>query len=178
MDGRGNRPRGRGPEKIDVMVTMAQPPGTATHRFYQEDVHDFAWTTSPDYVERRARFEHPALPAVDMRLLLQPEHAGQADRHFEATRATLKYYGEWYGAYPYGHVTIVDPAWNSGAGGMEYPTLFTAGTRWIAPRGGHRRRKGSRCTKPVTSGGTASSPPTSSSTRGWTKDSTPFPPRG
>jgi aminopeptidase N len=68
-----------------------------------------------------------------MRLLLQPEHAGQAERHFDATRTTLKYYGEWYGAYPYGHITIVDPAYQSGAGGMEYPTLFTAGTRWLAP---------------------------------------------
>ena len=44
-----------------------------------------------------------------------------------------KYYGEWFGAYPYGHITIVDPAYQSGAGGMEYPTLFTAGTRWLAP---------------------------------------------
>jgi hypothetical protein len=109
--------------------------GTTTHRYYQDDVHDFAWTTSPDYIERTARFEHPSLPAVDMRLLLQPEHAGQAERHFDATRTTLKYYGEWFGAYPYGHITIIDPAYQSGAGGMEYPTLFTAGTRWIAPRG-------------------------------------------
>jgi hypothetical protein len=107
--------------------------GTTTHRYYQEDVHDFAWTTSPNYLERTARFEHPTLPAVEMRLLLQPEHAGQADRHFEATRAALKYHGEWYGAYPYGHITIVDPAYQSGAGGMEYPTLFTAGTSWLAP---------------------------------------------
>lgn len=99
---------------------------TTTHRYYQEDVHDFAWTTSPDYIERTAPFE-----TGQMRLLLQPEHAGQADRHFEATRAALKYYGEWYGAYPYGHITIVDPAYQSGVGGMEYPTLFTAGTRWI-----------------------------------------------
>jgi peptidase M1-like protein len=106
---------------------------TTTHRFYQEDVHDFAWTTSPDYIERTARFEHPTLPPVEMRLLLQPEHADQAARHFDATRATLKYYGEWFGAYPYGHITIVDPAYQSGAGGMEYPTLFTAGTRWLAP---------------------------------------------
>ena len=106
---------------------------TTTHRYYQEDVHDFAWTTSRDYLERSARFEHPSLPPVEMRLLLQPEHAAQADRHFIATRTTLKYYGEWYGAYPYGHITIVDPAWQSGAGGMEYPTLFTAGTRWLAP---------------------------------------------
>ena len=109
--------------------------GTTTHHYYQEDVHDFAWTTSPDYRERTAQFEHATLPAVRMRLLLQPEHEGQADRHFAATRAALKYYGEWFGAYPYGHITIVDPAWQSDAGGMEYPTLFTAGTRWLAPRG-------------------------------------------
>jgi len=62
---------------------------TTTHRYHQEDVHDFAWTTSPDYVERTARFEHPTLPMVDMRLLLQPEHADQAERHFDATRAAL-----------------------------------------------------------------------------------------
>ena len=106
---------------------------TTTHRYHQDDVHDFVWTTSPDYVERRERFEHPTLPPVDMRLLIQPEHARQAARHFEATRAALKYYGEWYGAYPYGHITIIDPAYRSGAGGMEYPTLFTAGTRLFAP---------------------------------------------
>ena len=109
--------------------------GTTTHNYYAEDVHDFAWTTSPDYVERTATFEDARLPAVSMRLLLQPEHVSQAERHFQATRATLKYYGEWFGPYPYGHITIVDPAWQSDAGGMEYPTLFTAGTRWLAPPG-------------------------------------------
>jgi hypothetical protein len=110
-------------------------PDTTLHRYHQEDVHDFAWTTSPDYIERHAAFEHPSLPPVDMRLLLQAEHADQAERHFTATRAALKYYGEWYGAYPYGHITIVDPAYQSGAGGMEYPTLFTAGTRWWIAKG-------------------------------------------
>jgi aminopeptidase N len=108
---------------------------TTTHRYHQDDVHDFAWTTSPDYVEQTARFEHPRLPPVEIRLLLQPEHAGQAARHFDATRTTLKYYGEWFGPYPYGHITIVDPAYQSDADGMEYPTLVTAGTRWLAPGG-------------------------------------------
>ena len=107
--------------------------GTTTHHYVQDDVHDFVWTTSPDYLERHATFEHPSLPRVDMRLLLQPEHASQAERHFAATRAALKYYGEWFGPYPYGHITIVDPAWQSDARGMEYPTLFTAGSRWLAP---------------------------------------------
>jgi Peptidase family M1 domain len=107
---------------------------TTTHHYYAEDVHDFAWTTSPDYVERTERFGDTALPPVAMRLLLQPEHASQAERHFEATRAALRFYGQWFGPYDYPNITIVDPAWQSGAEGMEYPTLFTAGTRWIAPR--------------------------------------------
>jgi len=110
------------------------PNGTTTHRYYQEDVHDFAWTTSPDYLEARERFEHPGLPPVEMRLLYQPEHASQVARHFETTRATLRYYGEWFGAYPYGHITIVDTPWRTATDGMEYPTIFTAGTRWLMPR--------------------------------------------
>ena len=109
--------------------------GTATHRYVQEDVHDFAWTTSPDFVDVTETFTHPKLPPVKMRLLLQPEHRGQESRHFAATAAALRYYGEWYGAYPYGHITVVDPAWQSATGGMEYPTLFTAGSRWLAPQG-------------------------------------------
>ena len=107
--------------------------GTVTHRYEAEDIHDFAWTTSPDFVDVNRTFEHPTLPRVEMRLLLQPEHAGQESRHFDATAATLKYYGEWFGAYPYDHITIVDPAYRSGSGGMEYPTLFTAGARWLGP---------------------------------------------
>ncbi len=109
--------------------------GRTVHRYVQEDVHDFAWTASPDYIEHRETFRHPGLPPVEMRLLLMPEHAGQEARHFAATALALRKYGEWFGPYPYGHLTIVDPAWQSGAGGMEYPTLFTAGTRWLAPDG-------------------------------------------
>lgn len=108
--------------------------GTTTHRYTEDDVHDFAWTASPAFLERTATFEHAGLPPVALRLLLQPEHAGQEERHFAAARAALASYGEWFGAYPYGHLTIVDPAWQSGAGGMEYPTLVTAGSRWLAPR--------------------------------------------
>jgi hypothetical protein len=107
--------------------------GTVTYRHVQADIHNFAWTTSPDYQVRERRFAESGLPPVDMRLLIQPEHLGQADRHFAATEAALKYYGTWFGPYPYGHVTIVDPAYGSGAGGMEYPTLFTCGTRLFNP---------------------------------------------
>lgn len=104
---------------------------TTIHRYTQADVHDFAWATSPRFIESFSRFEHPALPPVRLRLLLQPEHRGQEARHFAAASAALRHYGEWFGAYPYPQLTIVDPAWQSRSGGMEYPTLITAGTRWL-----------------------------------------------
>ncbi len=109
-------------------------PSKTTHRYTQEDVHDFAWTTSPDFIEKRQPFEMPGRTPVQMRLLLQPEHEYLADRHFAGAAAALKYYGEWYGAYPYPTLTIVDPVFQSDSGGMEYPTLVTAGTRWWSPR--------------------------------------------
>ncbi len=110
--------------------------GSVTFRHIQEDVHAFTWTVSADYLVFEEVFEEAGLPPVAMRLLLQPEHESQAERHFAATRAALKHYGSWYGPYPYNHLTVVDPAWGSGAGGMEYPTLFTSGTRLFNPPGG------------------------------------------
>jgi hypothetical protein len=110
--------------------------GTLTHRYYQADVHAFSWTASKEYVVREDRFDERGLPPVELRLLIQPEHLGQTERHFAAVKAALRHYGTWYGPYPYGHLTFVDPAYGSGAGGMEYPTLFTCGTRLFNPFGG------------------------------------------
>jgi hypothetical protein len=108
--------------------------GTATHRYHGEDIHDFAWTAAPDFIDLAKRFTHPMLPSVEMRLLLLPEHRSQADRYFTAAANTLKYFGEWFGAYPYGQVTIVDPAFQSESDGMEYPTFFVGRANWLAPR--------------------------------------------
>jgi hypothetical protein len=108
--------------------------GKTTYRYTQDAVHDFAWTTSPDFIEQRQQFTLPGRAPVNLRLLMQPEHAHLADRHFAGAIAALKYYGEWYGAYPYPTLTIVDPPYQSESGGMEYPTIFTAGTRWLSPR--------------------------------------------
>ena len=126
---------------------------TATTTFVQENIHDVAWTADPKFlrVERiftaaeevtPAEYEETArklgltteevrLPDVRMILLIRKEHKSQIDRHFKALRMAIKYYGLWYGPYPYETVTMVDPPFRTGSGGMEYPTLFTAGTNVI-----------------------------------------------
>ncbi len=130
---------------------------TTTTTFVQENIHDVAWTADPNFlrVERTfkaaeevtpAEYEETArklglttdevrLPDVQMILLIRKEHRRQIDRHFKALRMAIKYYGLWYGPYPYETVTMVDPPFRTGSGGMEYPTLFTAGTSVITSPG-------------------------------------------
>jgi hypothetical protein len=126
---------------------------TTTYVHHQEDVHDFSWTASPRFKRFERLFDPStavkpaevaaaaklldlpeselALKPVRMILLIQPEHLSQTDRHFRATEAALKWFGLWYGAYPYDTITVVDPPYGAGgAAGMEYPTLITAGTSW------------------------------------------------
>lgn len=109
--------------------------GTATYRFQQECIHDFSWTAYPDYKVATRMFENSELPKVKMRLLYQPTHKKYVDDFFDATANTLKHYGLWYVPYPYPQITIIDAAYRSSAGGMEYPTLFTSGARWLSAPG-------------------------------------------
>ncbi len=109
------------------------PDGTETVRYLQEDVHDFAWTASRRFLEKTDRFLDPGYPPVDIRLLVQPEHEHLSRRYLESTKTALRAYGAWSAPYPYSQITVVDPAWNSSSGGMEYPTLLTGGARYFAP---------------------------------------------
>jgi hypothetical protein len=116
-----------------LQETRANADGSQTLRFRQEDVHDFAWVASRRIQERRDRFAEAGYPPVEIRLLVQPEHAHHAQRYIEATKTCLRSYGSWGAPYPYAQVTVVDPAWGSASGGMEYPTLFTGGANIWAP---------------------------------------------
>jgi len=103
--------------------------GTATHFYHAEDVHDFAWTTSPEFVEFTGKAAD-----VNIRVLMQPDHAYQGARHVEAAKTAIQHFHDWYGLYPFPNLTVVDPRRGAGgSGGMEYPTLITAGTAYGIP---------------------------------------------
>lgn len=141
-------------KQTEVRIDESAKKTTYTYR--QSMVHDFAWMADPRYIKVEREFiahkevtpeeyretadllglslEEVKLPDVKMTLLIAPEHERQIERHFRALRAAIKYYGLWYGPYPYETVTMVDPPYRTGSGGMEYPTLFTAGTQVLTSK--------------------------------------------
>ena len=111
----------------------SNPDGTKTIKFHAEDIHDFAWTASPEMLVAKDRYKD-----VEILLYYQPCHSDQIERHMSSIKIAMKSLDKLCGSYPYSRISIVDPARGSTAGGMEYPTLITAGTNWaihqIAPK--------------------------------------------
>jgi len=129
---------------------------TTTYVYEQDRVIDFAWAASPRFHREERMFvadewvteeeqlevmalhgistDEATLPDVKMVLLLQPENNRMKDRYFKAVGNAIKYFGLWYGPYPYETITVVDPAYGAGgSGGMEYPTFITGWTDRFAP---------------------------------------------
>lgn len=107
--------------------TVLKQDGFKTYQFYADDVHDFAWAASPNFVYAEEPFSTNHVPGVRIKLYLDPLHADLKERYFHAAKVALARYSEWYGEYPYSTLSvIVPPKEGNGAGGMEYPTLVTA----------------------------------------------------
>jgi hypothetical protein len=110
---------------------------TKTLTYHGDDIHDFAWTASPRYRVKEDGVFQGQMGPVKMRILMQPAHWRQVERHEKILRESLEHFERWYGPYPYKTITLVDPEPDSAAGGMEYPTFITGDTSWFAPEGDH-----------------------------------------
>lgn len=146
------------PEKYVVasagaLVRETRGKGTKTLVFEQRSIHDFAWSADPRYVLVEDEFvpsrDVPAdelaraaklhgrtgaelltgMKPVKLRFYVQPDHRAQAHRYVDAQKWALAWFGLWAFPYPYAQVSCIDPPEDGlGAAGMEYQTIFTAGT--------------------------------------------------
>ena len=121
------------PEKHIVAATGFQTKpavtesGRSIYQFYAEDVHDFAWAASPDFIYKEFSFSEDNIPGMRIKLYLDPAHSELTERYIHAAKSSLTKLAKWYGPYPYSTLSvIVPPKQAGGAGGMEYPTLVTA----------------------------------------------------
>jgi hypothetical protein len=118
-----------------LVTATNNPDGTKTLVFRADDVHDFAWTASPSFRLIEDSWRGSA-GTVNIHLLVSPGNMSSAQRFLDSTKGGLRLFDEWIGPYPYDNLTVVDPPHGGlAAGGMEYPTLFTADTFWYVPKG-------------------------------------------
>ncbi|HZY32949.1 MAG TPA: M1 family metallopeptidase, partial [Rhodanobacter sp.] len=116
---------------VGAVGKLQRPPETAngksTYHFVQGDVHDFAWVAAKGYKTLDGSWQGPGSPEVDVRVIYPDEYTASAGPVLKATTDSLTFFSNSLGAYPYETVTAVVPPYNaSEAGGMEYPTFFTA----------------------------------------------------
>lgn len=102
---------------------------TKTIKWKAEDIVDFAWTAWPGYQVVKKKWR-----GVDITLLTSEKGLKVADNQFTAAINALEYLDTRVGPYPWPHLTVVDPpVKGSGAGGMEYTTLFTSSGGGMVP---------------------------------------------
>jgi hypothetical protein len=119
----------------DLVYSRDNSDSTKTATYHSEDVHDFSWTASPSFQLVEDSWTGSA-GVVKIHLLMSPGHEATTTRYLHVIKGTLTAFDQWYGPYPYGRLTIVDPPHGGfAAGGMEYPTLITADTDRMMPAG-------------------------------------------
>lgn len=119
----------------DLVSTTNNADRTKTVEYRAEDIHDFSWTASPHFRDVEDSWKGSG-GLVKIHLLMSPGNMRSARRYLKALKGTLTLYDQWFGTYPYDRITVVDPPHGGlDAGGMEYPTLITAGTQALMPKG-------------------------------------------
>lgn len=126
-------PRGFVVGATGVEWDRAEKGGLTTFRYRAEDVHDFAWAACPRFVEVGDSWVRNGR-SVAIRYLMLPGNLGHAPRYAAALKAAMDWTADHLEPFPYPAFTVVDPGM-TGAAGMEYPTLITAGTHPIVPGG-------------------------------------------
>lgn len=102
-----------------------------THSFHLEDVIDYTWTASPDYLVYEDKWRN-----VDLKVMTFPGHECFVERYFDAAKNSFDYFAEHLGEYPYHSLTMVDvPYHGLFTGAMEYPTLISVLNLRILPEG-------------------------------------------
>src|SRR5262249_54068555 len=84
--------------------------------------------STPIAIERRLEFT--AGPPVTMRMLVQPEHAGNGERFATAAEAIVRTMVEAYGPFPASAITVVDPPLGGGPRNVGPNDIVLEHTSW------------------------------------------------
>ncbi len=103
-------------ERVKTLVYKAQ------------QVHDFAFFASPDFIIRYDTLALPSGRIVEVYSYAQPDGNEEWRNSTRFIKDAVLHYSSWIGEYPYPVVQAVEGPSNESSGGMEYPmiTLITS----------------------------------------------------
>lgn len=90
--------------------------------YVAEQVNDFAWATSKDFVWKATRANIPQKGAIPIHMFFLPERANRFRNAGKTTRHALEFYSELWGTYPFPQITLQDGP----SAGMEYPMVINS----------------------------------------------------
>ena len=110
-----------------LTAATESPGGTRTFTYRAEDVHDFVWVADPFLNQKHGIAKVDDGPPVSVFVYYRGEQEAFANRHLQAAIGAVEKFSQYFGAYPWPVLSVIDPPMDAmaSAGGMEYPTLVT-----------------------------------------------------
>ncbi len=90
------------------------------YSFHQENVHDFAWFTSKDFVKESMTASIDGKP-LTLSVFYKKGRKNSWENTLDVMKEAVELRNKWIGPYPYDVVTVVES--QDEDGGMEYPTI-------------------------------------------------------
>ncbi len=115
----------------DIMIVTEEQRGAGkatregeslTWHFSAEQVNDFAWATSADYVWKATRATIPENGPIPIHMFYLPEHAANYEATGAVGRHALEFYSDLWVPYPFPQLTYQDGP----SLGMEYPMVINS----------------------------------------------------
>ena len=113
----------------EIMIVKEDEIGRATvegdrltWHFVADNVNDFAWASSADYLWRATRATIPEKGPVPIHMVYLPSRAQYFSQAGRITRHALEFYSELWAPYPFPQMTLQDGP----SAGMEYPMVINS----------------------------------------------------
>jgi hypothetical protein len=93
-----------------------------TWHFVADQVNDFAWATSAEFIWKATRATIPGKGEIPIHMVYLPERAERFARAAELGRHALEFYSNLWAPYPFPQLTFQDGP----SAGMEYPMVVNS----------------------------------------------------